>query len=171
MAIIFALTVELERPEEALEFAQWLRLQDTTVVIDEYKIKMHPLDLTPMTFTGHTYHHVNVIPACVSYGLAWERHQSGLRLSSSQLSRLGQGLYQLIRDAPHYRMAIAGWETDRFLALDELSTDYAEDIKDGLLEGLVVSETLSQQLPKSSHWVPFDKSHLWIPYRGSKGYD
>lgn len=56
------------------------------------------------------------------------------------------------------------------LDIEELNADWTTEIQNGSFAGLVVRTDLISRLPQSSHFVPFDDEHLWIPYTGSKAF-
>jgi hypothetical protein len=90
-----------------------------------------------------------------------------LPLSGEQLGRLGSALYDMLRNAPHFQLAMVGWDVERFLELDELIAEWEQHMDNGYLAGLVVARELLPRLPASSYFEPFDDAHVWIPYAGS----
>ena len=87
-----------------------------------------------------------------------------------ELTNLGNSLYDLLRGAPNFQLAMVGVNVDFFLNVAELNSDWCDEIRDGSFDGLVVENSLIGQLPQSSHFVAFDDEHLWIPYAGSKAF-
>ncbi|MCG8584563.1 MAG: hypothetical protein MI757_07620, partial [Pirellulales bacterium] len=80
----------------------------------------------------------------------------------------GSRLYDLLRGAPAYQLALVGWDVDFWLGITELTANWSTEIGDGSLNGLVSRKSLLSRLPDSTHFAEFDDDHVWIPYTGSQ---
>ena len=73
-------------------------------------------------------------------------------------------MYKSVKDLPHYKMALAGWEIsylDNLFEYDENGNK--KSITE--IEGLVVcNELLKNCTQDLNNWAKFDEEHSWIPY-------
>ncbi|AUI59586.1 hypothetical protein B1H26_18445 [Amycolatopsis sp. BJA-103] len=92
-----------------------------------------------------------------------------LNLDIDELSAVGRSLYALLGKFTGYRIAAVGWErADTWFDLDELRSDYADELAAGDLPGLVVSDDVYETLPGAKGFKTFEPGYQWIPYRGEK---
>ena len=111
---------------------------------------------------------MSVIPANVGCRVALDESDGRIPLNDSQLSRIGKHLYDLLRGAPNYQLAMVGWDVDFLLDVDELKSNWASEISDGSFDGLVVNKALLNRFPASEYFTDFDDEHVWLPYTGSE---
>ena len=169
MAIIFELVVDFDGDKESAERCrQWLESRIRPVDIDEFTINIHRPLFLGYPYTNPTRFKVSVVPANVGCAVALDETDDRIPLTDKQLSKLGVYLYDLLRGAPGYELAMVGWDVDFLLDVDELNTDWASEIGDGSFGGLVANKSLLQRLPTSECFVAFDDEHVWIPYTGSE---
>jgi hypothetical protein len=169
MAIVFDLVVDFGDDRLSAEIcSQWFASRITPVVVDEFVIELHQPLISGYPHERPNRFQVSVVPANVGYNVALDDHRERLRLSDDQLSRLGASLYALLRGAPRYQLAMVGWDVDFLLDVNELNAEWASEIRDGTLSGLVVCKSLLPVTPSSPHFIDFDDDHVWIPYAGSK---
>lgn len=168
MAVAFELVADFAGDKDAATCCrQWLESRIGPVVIDEYTITIHPPFISGDPYTNPTRFKVSLVPANVGLYVGLDGTADRLPLTSAQLSRLGKHLYDFLRGAPGYQLAMVGWDVDFLLDVDELGTDWALEIRDGSFSGIVASKSLVGQLPMSEHFVDSDDTHVWIPYAGS----
>ena len=168
MAIAFELVVDFAGDKDAADYCrQWLESRIGPVVIDDYTITIHPPFISSYPHINPTRFQVSIVPANVGCAVALDETDNRLPLTSAQLTRLGEFLYDCLRGAPGYQLAMVGWDVDFLLDVDELSTDWALEIRDGSFSGIVANKSLLEQLPMSEYFVAFDDAHVWIPYTGS----
>ncbi len=169
MAIAFELVVDFGGDRESAERChQWLESRIRPVHIDEFTISIHRPLISGYPYTNPTRFKVSVVPANVGCAVAIDDTDDRIPLNDDQLSRLGLYLYELLRGAPDYQLAMVGWDVDFLLDVDELNADWASEIGDGSIGGLVANKSLLHQLPTSDYFVDFDDLHVWIPYTGSE---
>lgn len=169
MALAFELVAEFAGDKDAAESCRdWLGSRIRPVQIDQYSIKIHPPYISGYPYSNPTRFQLVVLPANVGCGVSFDKNQARIPLTDAQLSYLGSSLYDVLRGAPGYCLAMVGWDVDFLLDVDELAIEWASDIRDGSLAGLVVLKSMIPGLPKSAYFVDFDGEHVWIPYRGSK---
>ncbi|MCA8993642.1 MAG: hypothetical protein KDA88_16760 [Planctomycetaceae bacterium] len=169
MAVVFELVADFSEDEDAARrCCKWLEHRIRPVEIDGYTITIHPPLVSGYPYTNPTRFQVSVVPANVGYGVALDETDERIPLTDAQLTRLGAFLYDCLRGAPGYQLALVGWDVDFLLEVDELSTYWAAEIRDGLFRGIIASKSLLKQLPTSEYFVEFDDAHVWIPYTGSK---
>ncbi len=171
MAIAFELVADFDGDKQSAECCrEWFDSRIKAVEIDEYSIKIHPPLIGGYPYTNPTRFQVSIIPANVGCCVALDESNLRIPLTDKQLSRLGSCLYDLLRNAPGYQLAMVGWDVDFLLDVDELTADWASEIIDGSFSGLVVCKSLLSRLPRSDYFSDFDDEHLWIPYTGSKAF-
>jgi hypothetical protein len=163
MAVVFELSLSFEEAiAEAEIYAGTLLGNPPSIFLGQREVTFHPPFLSQKTIHGKPHAEVSIVPKYVSHGLP---HDGGKRISltAEELSSLGEKMYTLIHGYSGFRLGLLGWDVD-WLNLNELRDEWSPEIVDGAMHGLVVSCDLVNQLPKSSHFVPFDESHVWIPY-------
>jgi hypothetical protein len=169
MAIAFELVADFAGDKDAADGCrQWLESRIGPVQIDEYTITIHAPLISGYPYNDPTRFQVSIVPANVGCGVALDETDERIPLSNAQLTRLGVFLYDCLRGAPGYQLAIVGWDVDFLLDVDELNTNWASEILDGSFGGIVASKSLLKQLPASKYFVEFDDAHVWIPYTGSE---
>ena len=168
MAIAFELVADFNADKESADsFRQWITKRILPITIDQYAINLHTPFVSGYPYNNPTKFQVSIVPANVGCGVALDETNDRLPLNESQLSRLGTFLYDLLRGAPRYQLAMVGWDVDFLLDIDELATEWASEISDGSFAGLVVENSLLPRLPASEYFTYFDPTHVWLPYKGS----
>lgn len=169
MAIAFELVADFAGDKVAADCCRhWLESRIRPAEIDEYTITFHPPFISGYPYSNPTRFQVSILPANVGVSVALDETDERIPLSSAQLTRLGMFLYDCLRGAPGYQLAMVGWDVDFLLDVQELNTDWASEIRDGSFGGIVTSKSLQKQLPASEYFVEFDDTHMWIPYTGSE---
>lgn len=169
MAIAFELVADFAGDKDAANCCrQWLQSRIGSPQIDEYRITIHAPLLSGYPYNNPTRFQVAIVPANVGCCVALDETDERIPLTNAQLTRLGMFLYDCLRGAPGYQLAMVGWDVDFLLDADELNTDWASEIRDGSFGGLVASKSLLERLPASKYFVEFDDAHVWIPYTGSE---
>lgn len=77
------------------------------------------------------------------------------------MTHLGLAFYQRLKTAPSFRYALVGVEVDEFRTYNELLEE--EDLD---FPGLVLSESLWQEMGSSPVFQPFSSGYVWKPYEG-----
>jgi hypothetical protein len=93
---------------------------------------------------------------------------SQVRLTAAELTELGTGLYCLLAGFDGYAAAKVGWDPEGFVDPEELKTDWANELADGTINGLVLGQALHHELGLGGNYVEFQPGYLWIPYQGEK---
>jgi hypothetical protein len=104
----------------------------------------------------------------VGWGVGLDGTLPRTRLSAAELSELGTGLYRLLARFNGYIAAKVGWDPEGFLDPEELKSDWADELANGAISGLVLCEALHAELCLGRNYVEFQPGYLWIPYRGEK---
>ena len=168
MAIAFLLVADFGREKASAESCrEWFDTRIRSVEIDDYSIKIHPPLISGYPYTNPTRFHLSIVPANVGCCVALDESEEQIPLTGAQLSRLGLSLYDMLRGAPGYQLAMVGWDVDFLLDVDELTAHWSFEISDESFSGLVARKSLLFKLPKSSCFTDFDDDHVWIPYAGS----
>jgi hypothetical protein len=167
MAVVFELSVHFG-PERAAadRFIAQIKQRYRSFPIGTHTIALHPPLLNIRSAPNIE---VSIIPIGIGMGVAMDRDHPHLDLTTDELTRLGHQLYDLLRGLDGYKVAMVGWDTDRFTCL-ELQTDYQAELLDGTMTGVVVARDQLASLTTSQHFVPFDAYADWIPYAGTTAW-
>jgi hypothetical protein len=172
MAIVFELCLNFGSDSQAAyEFCKNIEKSNHIFHIGKYTIKLHEPLLVEQSYGRSPYIEVSLVPAGVGAGVALDSHHGyeHFRLNSSEISQLGHQLYDLIVNVPGYLVALVDWDADIRIDIEELCETFEEEIAEGSMTGLVVAKSILSFIPKSTHFVPFDTTHDWIPYQGTRG--
>lgn len=164
MAIIFELVVNFGENVEAARSAVLTNPNPLTLHAGSQRIPLH----RAMVNSSGPYIELSVIPVGVSWGLPMDGTLPKTRLSAAELTELGNGLYSLLGRFNGYVAAKVGWDLEGFLEPKELKTDWADELADGTIHGLVLCQALHDELGLRDNYVEFQPGYLWIPYRGEK---
>jgi hypothetical protein len=129
MAIAFELVADFGGDNQSADdCCRWLGARIAPVGIGSHEIQIHPPFVSGYPYEQPTRFQVSVVPAQVGYSVALDDTDDRIPLSAEQLSLLGDGLYDMLRGAPHYELAMVGWDVDFLLDIDELKT-YLDSVR------------------------------------------
>ena len=97
---------------------------------------------------------------CVVYVNSFETLSS--EHDPTLLTKIGIHLYQDLRYAPLFNYAIVGVEVDEFRTYNELINDKSDEP----IPGLVMRESIYQQLRSEVIYYPFREGYVWQVYEG-----
>jgi hypothetical protein len=165
VAILFELVVNYGRNEQAAQDAARMATTHPPLRAGRHRIPLAaPVLRTVEAREGEPYLEMAIVPVGVGFRPGWER----LRLTAGELSELGHDLYSLLSTFSGYRVAMVGIDPEILVDPVELRMDWADELADGSLTGLVLAEDLHRSLPESRGFVPFSDGFVWIPYRGER---
>jgi hypothetical protein len=164
MAICFELVVNFGENVEAAQSAALTSPSPMALQAGSHRIPLHRALLN----RANSYIELSVLPVAVGWGVALDGTLPRTRLSAAELTELGQGLYLLLAKFNGYVAAKVGWDPEGFLDPAELKSDWADELADGEISGLVLCEALHDELGLGGNYVEFQPGYLWIPYRGEK---
>ncbi|MGD1222203.1 hypothetical protein [Streptomyces sp. Tue6028] len=118
----------------------------------------------PMLSTAGPTVQLSVLPVAVGHGVAADGSLPRFDLTDTELTELGCGLYKLLARFDGYVAAMVGWDPEPFLDIEDLASEWSEELADGTLPGLVLADHLRNRLALGPAWVPFRPGHLWLPY-------
>ena len=95
------------------------------------------------------------------------RRGVGTPEDAQQLTEVGNYLYERLRSAPRFRFAIVSVEVSDSFTAEDLSWLAQRTFMDGL----VLSQTVWDQLGRPDHFVPFATGYVWRPYEGERYRD
>lgn len=92
------------------------------------------------------------------------------QLTAAELTELGHQLCELLAQFRGYVAAKVGWDWDPESLLDpaELRCEWSDELNDGSIHGLVLSEELHAELDLSADYEVFRPGYRWLPYRGEE---
>ena len=88
-----------------------------------------------------------MVPVAVGWGVGLDGTLPRTRLSAAELSELGAGLYRLLASFNGYVVAKVGWDPEGFLDAAELKSDWADELADGTINGLVLCKAFCLDRP------------------------
>ncbi|MFX0072039.1 MAG: tetratricopeptide repeat protein [Candidatus Hermodarchaeota archaeon] len=100
---------------------------------------------------------VNILPERVSYGSPMG---SNYRLVDYFTGEITRELYSLLKNAPPFRYALAGFEIEFFILFKELE----ECVEDGCYEGLILSKQVWKDFGRNQLFKQFSKNYMWHPF-------
>jgi hypothetical protein len=164
MAICFELVVNFGQNAEAARAAALVNPRPLTLQAGNHQI---PLHRALVNRTG-SYIELSVIPVAVGWKVGLDGTLPRVRLTAAELTELGTGLYRLLAGFDGYVAAKVGWDTEGFVDPEELKTDWAYELADGTIDGLVLCQAVHDELGLGDNYVEFQPGYLWIPYQGEK---
>ncbi len=164
MAICFELVLNFGDNLEAAQSAAQANPSPMTLQAGSHRIPLH----RSLLHRAGSYIELSVLPVAVSWGLPMDGTLPRTKLSAAELTELGQGLYRLLAKFNGYVAAKVGWDPEGFLDPAELRSDWADELADRTINGLVLCEALHAELGLGDNYVEFQPGYLWNPYRGEK---
>lgn len=160
MALCFELVVDFGDDIEAARAAACVEPWPYTFQAGTLRIPLH----RPMLSTEGASAQVAIVPVGVGHGVAADGSLPRFDLTEAELKQLGHGLYGMLAQFEGYLTAMVGWDPECFLDVNDLATDWSEELADGTLTGLVLADHLRSRLAPGPAWVPFRPGYLWLPY-------
>jgi hypothetical protein len=108
MAICFELVVNFGENVEAAQSAAVVNPSPLTLQAGSHRIPPHRAMLNRVG----SYIELSVLPVAVSWGLPMDGTLPRARLSATELTELGTGLYRLLAKFSGYVAAKVGWDRD-----------------------------------------------------------
>ena len=109
MAIAFELVADFGSDKRFADAClQWLATRISPIQLDQYCIAIHPPLANGYPYANPSRFKVSLIPANVGSLVALDDTVERIPLNDSQLSRLGNRLYDILRGAPHFELAMVG---------------------------------------------------------------
>ncbi|MDI6105789.1 hypothetical protein QLQ12_45150 [Actinoplanes sp. NEAU-A12] len=168
MAVLFELVVNFGANHAAAEQAHATVLNHPRLQAGEHQIPLHePRLMTTRSKDGNEYLEMAVLPVGVGIGGAMDHGRRIIELTAEELSELGHGLYGLLRQLTGYHAAQVGWDPEGRVDLDELRSDWSDELATGRLPGLTLAEEIHQEL-QGFGFTRFAPGYVWIPYRGEQ---
>ncbi|MEU1201537.1 hypothetical protein ABZ446_35690 [Streptomyces sp. NPDC005813] len=160
MALCFELVMDFGSDVQAARAAASIEPWPYTLRAGAFRIPLH----RPMLSTAGTTAQLSVLPVAVGRGVAADGSLPRFDLTESELTELGCGLYRLLARFEGYVAAMVGWDPECLLDIDELASEWSEELADGTLSGLVLADHLRTRLTLGPAWVPFRPGYVWLPY-------
>jgi hypothetical protein len=120
---------------------------------------------------GSEYQEVSLAAAGVGHWRMSDGKAERFDLDVAELSELGRGLYEVLRGCRGYRAAFVGWNPEDLVDLAELDQEWAEELRDGSLHGLVLATEALASFRGPVLVEPFAPGFSWMPYRGQRSAD
>ena len=145
MATAFELVADFDGDKGSAERChRWLESRIRPAKIGNHIINIHRPLISGYPCANPTRFKVSVVPANVGCAVAIDETDERIPLTDNQLSTLGKHLYNLLRGAPGYQLAMVGWDVDFLLDVDELNENWASEIGDGSFDGLVAHKSIAK---------------------------
>ena len=162
MAIVFELVVNFGDNNEAAARAAALVRQPRILTAGAHRLPLH----RPLSNTIKSSIEFSVIPVAISWGGGVDGDRPRIRLTAAELTELGHQLYDLLAEFDGYVAAQVGWDPEDLVDSEVLHADLAEELRDGTIHGLVLSEEIHAELGLGDDYVEFQPGYRWIPFRG-----
>ncbi|MEV6071602.1 hypothetical protein AB0L82_34100 [Nocardia sp. NPDC052001] len=133
-----------------------------TLTAGDQRIPFH----TPVPRMVGTHCELSVVPVGVGYGVVSDGPR--IALTAAELTDLGNSLYSLLATFDGYIAAQVGWNPDDFVDPAELANEYLDELRDGALDGLVLSDALHAEFGLGENYAVFRPGYRWIPWRGQQ---
>ncbi len=161
MAIVFSMEISFLNEEYSLREVQKILKNN---LIDKGRIKFHTPDSTFVTKNGRDPRQIGIIPKNIGIAVSFDPPGEQIIPTEEESLYIIETMYKSVKDLPHYKMALAGWEIsylDNLFEYDENGNK--KSITE--IEGLVVcNELLKNCTQDLNNWAKFDEEHSWIPY-------
>jgi len=129
-----------------------------------HRIPLH----RPILRSTESHLELSILPVAVGFGVLANGSLPRFRLTAAELTELGHQLYGLLARFDGYVAAAVGWDPEPFLDLGDLKSDRTDELRNGSIHGLVLSEPLHTDFDLGPEYVVFQPGYRWIPYRGEK---
>lgn len=163
MAIIFELVVNFgDDIAAARAAAERIQPGSSPVIL---RVHDHRITLRrPLIGTAGSHVELAFLPEPVSFGLTYGVPR--IPLTAAEFTELGEQLYRLLASIDGYLAAIVGWDVEGMVDLDELRDEWSEELTEGSIDGLVLSDGVHRELSLGDNYSVFRPGFRWIPYRG-----
>lgn len=133
-------------------------------MVGQHAIPLH----RPLIRTVDGYIEMSVLPVAVGVKVAIDGTLPRIRLTTAELTDLGNQFYGLLARFDGYVAAMVGWDPESWVDVEELKSEYLEYLADGKVRGLVVSDALHVELGLGADYVELRPGYRWIPYQGER---
>ncbi|MFG2281792.1 hypothetical protein ACGFNQ_24265 [Streptomyces asoensis] len=164
VAICFELVVNFGDDAEAAQVAAQVETKQRVLRAGAHRIPLHP----PLMAKVGSCFELSILPVAVSWRSALDGGLPRLPLSAAELTELGYQLYDLLRQLHGYVAAKVGWDPESFLDPGEPGREWSDELNDGSIHGLVLSEELYAELDLRADYAVFQPGYRWMPYRGEE---
>ncbi|WP_371661333.1 hypothetical protein [Streptomyces sp. NBC_00280] len=164
MAICFELVVNFGDNAEAAQAAARIDPEPRVLHAGAHRIPLH----RPMLAKAGSYIELSILPVAVSWHCGLDGSLSRFKLTAAELTELANQLYELLAQFHGYVVAKVGWDPESQLDPAELSDEWSNELNDGSIHGLVLSEKLYAELDLIADYEVFRPGYRWMPYRGEE---
>lgn len=172
MAVVFELVVNAGADREVATRIGATLTDLAPLPAGRHRVALHPpLFATVRGADGPAYQEISLVPVGVGHKVSLDAGTERLALGADELSELGHGLYEVLRACRGYRVAMVGWDPESFLDVAELQESWADELRQGDLAGLVLSDDAIRELATLGTEVavePFAAGTSWMPYQGTR---
>ncbi|MFG1812032.1 hypothetical protein [Streptomyces sp. NPDC049040] len=161
MANCFELVVNFGADIEAARTAALKDPVPFVLCAGVHRIPLH----RPMLRTVERHVELSILPVAVASGSLADGSLPRFQLTAAELTEIAHQLYRMLAGFDGYVAARVGWDPEDFVDLEELRTEWAEELRDGTIPGLVLSDHLHAAFGLGAGYVEFAPGYRWIPYR------
>jgi hypothetical protein len=159
VAILFGLSANFGPDEAAARTAAEIFDANGPIrVRSDLLVGLHPAKVR----SNGRCHTMLVLPIGVGQAVAVDRGHPYLHLTDAEAAEVAAGLYRLLACCTGYLAAYAGWEPDDLVDSDDLRREWADDLRDGRMPGLVLAEDFLADL-RGPAFVGFSPVYVWLP--------
>lgn len=164
MAWCFELVVNFGANLEAAKAAALTEVRPSALRVGGHAIPLH----RPLIRAADGYTEMSVLPVAVGVKVAIDGTLPRIRLTAAEFTELGNQLYGLLARFDGYVAAMVGWDPEQWVDVEELKSEYLEDLAEGKVRGLVLSDALHAELGLGAEYADFRPGYRWIPYQGEQ---
>ena len=168
MAVLFELVVNFGTDEQGVEAAV-----DAVQRVGRVEVRGLSVPLGDPYVTRLKSDDPYIEFSVVARGLGTDRPASALdfdprSLTNEEMTQVGHGLYDLLRNFSGYRAALVGCDSESLVDMTELESEWRAGELD--YDGLVLAEDLCERWRLGPAWVAFNPGFRWLPYSGAKNW-
>jgi hypothetical protein len=166
MAIVFELVVNFGTGKEAAGAAAELVRRAGHIDVRGVPVPLGEPFISRLN--SPAYIDFSVHPRGIGYGGPGPKPDLDPRsLTSDEITRVGHALYDLLRGFAGYRAAVAGWDPESQVDLQDLEADWRNG-DPPRYDGLVLADDLCEKWQLGPEWNAFEPGYRWLPYSGSR---
>jgi hypothetical protein len=164
VAVCFELVVNFGDDAEAAQAAARIDPKPWVLRAGAHRVPLH----RPLLAKVGSYIELSILPVAVSWHCGLDGSLPRFELTAADLTELGHQLYELLAQFHGYVAAKVGWDPESLLDPAELRCEWSDELNEGSIHGLVLSEKLHAELDLSADYEVFRPGYRWIPYRGEE---
>jgi len=130
-------------------------------------IEFHPVSNTFVNEYGKVAGQLSLSPKYVSIASSLDDRRED-DINDDEILKLTLHMYDILKKIDTFDLALVGWELG-FLS-NYLTFDTNREVTEVAdVEGLVINKSLTRQIKLPPDFIPFSKTHFWVPVESMPG--